>query len=380
MQLSKRMMRIVPFAFGGMVAALPQPARAWSGPWLSMGGSFISYDATFRQSGGSSIYDVYGVDVNDASVSVSSAVYSFTGWHNLGGVVAASQSNQPRVSAIAIGGHREFFVIGTDNALWHQWSDNDTGDNSTWSGWDRIGAPSPGLCSGPSAVSWGPSRIDVLVAGCDNRLWHTWLGQGCTWCAWDEPAPNLGISGNPRAISVQANTLDVFVTDTTNVHGIQDVNWNGSSWQLTNTNLESIRGLVAPAVDRSSVTAFTPWMNLIPNAPLQLVVAEQRNPPNWDNTFPPGPRYTDIWWQRAVTEVSGSHPEVFYTVSQSSTDTAHVASAIWDGSWTDTSDFGGEPAAGFSKSSEPVPVLAQGNIFVYMIDLNYQLWVNTTQQ
>jgi hypothetical protein len=58
------------------------------------------------------------------------------------------------------------FVKGTDNALYHKWW-----NGSSWRGWENLGGRIDGA---PTAVSWGPNRIDVFARGMNNHMYHKW--------------------------------------------------------------------------------------------------------------------------------------------------------------------------------------------------------------
>src|SRR5690349_19040099 len=82
-------------------------------------------------------------------------------------------------------GRFDVFVNGTNTtngsiALLHTWA-----DNSTWVGhWEVLGT---GLMQGgPTAVSWGPGRIDVFVRGGGNELSHKWFDNGHWSSGWED--------------------------------------------------------------------------------------------------------------------------------------------------------------------------------------------------
>ncbi len=198
--------------------------------WQNLGGNWTSWDPALSTHVVSSyeMIDLYSVAQSDHSVWVNT-VNSFTGvvggWHALGGVVLSSPS------AVAWSNHREVFAIGTDSALYHDWSD----DNVNFSGWNYIGHPSSTtLCSAPSAVSWAPGRIDVFVRGCDQNLWHTWTNVGgpYDWEGWE----NLGgpISTSPSAISRGSGLLDVLVND--NANHVKDKMYD-AGWAWSDTGI-----------------------------------------------------------------------------------------------------------------------------------------------
>jgi hypothetical protein len=65
------------------------------------------------------------------------------------------------------------FARGLDNALWHRQHDGG------WGPWEQLGANQ--FLSHPTAVSWGPNRIDVFLRGTDNGLYtKAWDGNHWT--------------------------------------------------------------------------------------------------------------------------------------------------------------------------------------------------------
>jgi hypothetical protein len=75
-------------------------------------------------------------------------------------------------SNIAVGrnadGRLEFFVRGTDNAVWHKWQ---VVPNGTWSGWDSMGGV---ITEDPAVGSNADGRMEVFVRGTDGAVWHVW--------------------------------------------------------------------------------------------------------------------------------------------------------------------------------------------------------------
>jgi hypothetical protein len=145
-------------------------------------------------------------------------------WVQLGGVVDA---NNGEPTAVSWPGRREVFVLGTDHKLYRNFSMN----GGAWNGWQFIG-PSNNvtLCSSPSAVSWGPGRIDVLVKSCsDSHLWMaTGLSNGWNWadrgCCTDT---------TPFATSWAGARLDIWVAQWDGANAVfqqYDFRYDGSSW------------------------------------------------------------------------------------------------------------------------------------------------------
>ena len=126
-----------------------------------------------------------------------------TAMHGADGNLLAEPSflNQP-----SFPGHRTASIsspLGTDSACWHKWW-----DGNAWGGWESLGGL---LISPPTAVCWGPNRIDLFGVGEDSACWHKWW-DGKEWGGWE----SLGgiIVSQPAAVSWAANRLDVFANGT----------------------------------------------------------------------------------------------------------------------------------------------------------------------
>jgi hypothetical protein len=114
-------------------------------------------------------------------------------------------------------GRLDVFARGTDNGLWHAWS-----EGGSWAGWEQLGGV---LTSEPAAAAWGPNRLDVFARGSDKALWHRWWG-GSGWSDWERAEASL--KTGPAVASWSSNRLDVFAQgpDDTLWHRW----WDGSAW------------------------------------------------------------------------------------------------------------------------------------------------------
>ena len=127
---------------------------------------------------------------------------AWSGWGYLGGSLTSNPS------AVSWGPNRiDCFAQGTDNAMWHKWW-----DGAAWNGWESLGGV---ITAGPGAASWGANRLDCFVKGGDNGLWYKWIdasvvhGHAGTWSGWH----SLGglLDNNPGVVSWGPNRIDVFV-------------------------------------------------------------------------------------------------------------------------------------------------------------------------
>lgn len=73
---------------------------------------------------------------------------------------------------------------GTDNAVYHKWTDN---YEQSWSS-ERVPAPfTIADGSSPAIAAWGPNNLDVFARGTDGYLYHQSLNGSAGWQpAWDQ--------------------------------------------------------------------------------------------------------------------------------------------------------------------------------------------------
>jgi hypothetical protein len=142
------------------------------------------------------------------------------------------------------------FARGTDNGLWTKvW------DGSNWSGWINLGSTGE-LASGPSAVSWGLGRIDVVARLTNNTIKH-WYFSGGAWNS-DNLGTYLGgsFTSDPGISSWGPGRLDVFARGATSnklFHAYYQGGWYG--WEDMGGNLASGPAAVSWGSGRIDVVA-----------------------------------------------------------------------------------------------------------------------------
>lgn len=78
-------------------------------------------------------------------------------------------------TAVSWGPNRlDIFVTGKDHAVYHKVSDGAKQWYPSLTGWEDLGGV---FYESPTVVSWGPGRLDIFVRGEDHAVWHK---------AWDE--------------------------------------------------------------------------------------------------------------------------------------------------------------------------------------------------
>ncbi len=125
----------------------------------------------------------------------------------------------------------------------------------TWHSWEPLAS---GLQGSPSAVSWGPNRLDIFALDPNNRAWHTWW-DGKAWGLGESLAPPFGgqLSGSPVAISWGPKRLDIFAPtypDQKVWHLSYDGSW-GSGESLGSMFAGGFQGVVSWAPNRFDIFA-----------------------------------------------------------------------------------------------------------------------------
>jgi len=152
--------------------------------------------------------------------------HGWYGYENLGGIITS------RPSAVSWGPNRiDVVARGTDSAVYHRWW-----DGVSWKGWENLGGQIQGA---PAICSWASGRLDIFAWGMDQSLWHKWYQGG--WSNWER----LGgqITSEPVCVSWGPNRIDILArgVNSAMLHMWWDGHWH--SW-------ESLGGIItsAPAI------------------------------------------------------------------------------------------------------------------------------------
>jgi len=159
-------------------------------------------------------------------------------------------------------GRLDIVVQGNDNAVWHGWN---VSPNPAW-GWESLGKDCVGGLN-PAVMSWGPNRLDVFVIASDLNVWHKWYANG--WSALE----NLSPGGTKGAAGIGClgwnGYIDVFVNQGTGASGsgtINQLTYNGGwgGWgTLYDPNALNMGGLIGgtgkggPAYGQGQPGAFS---------------------------------------------------------------------------------------------------------------------------
>ena len=111
----------------------------------------------------------------------------------------------------------------TEYSVQHTWFDD------AWGSWEVVNEPPD---SSPAAASWAPGRLDVFTVGVLGALQHAWYeaARG-DWGRYQDSAEHLGgeVVNRPSAVSWGPHRLDVFATGKHN--GALNHWWfDGSAW------------------------------------------------------------------------------------------------------------------------------------------------------
>jgi hypothetical protein len=128
----------------------------------------------------------------------------WSGWAGFGGII----TEDPAVASNG-DGRLEVLVRGSDNALWHIWQ---TAPNNGWSGFRSLGGV---LTSNIAVGRNADGRLEAFVRGTDNALWHTW--QTAPHLLWSSWASLGGVLTSDIAVGRNADgRLEAFVRGTDN--------------------------------------------------------------------------------------------------------------------------------------------------------------------
>jgi hypothetical protein len=141
-------------------------------------------------------------------------------WTDWGSLAGGARSGPAAVSWGP--GRLDVFVAGLDAQLWHRWWDDVFG----WSDWEALGGM---LTSAPAVTTFGPGRLDVFARGTDLQMWHKWFVGGI-WSAW-EPLGGYLLSGL-GAVSWSPGRIDVLAIggDTAVYHKWYEGGWSDWEW------------------------------------------------------------------------------------------------------------------------------------------------------
>jgi len=182
--------------------------------WRGLGGSLVGDPAVIADSSGNLHVFVVGSDSALWTIA-ETAPGSFGSWTSLGGAIlynpAAIQNRAAcscRPPQSFIYGSIEVFVVGSDNALWHNWTVDAAFD---WAGSSSLGGSLSG--SPAAAIENGSGLVSVFGKGTDSSLWYTTH-------PWGDPdwAPIAflggGLTSDPSAVFDSSGPVEAFVRGT----------------------------------------------------------------------------------------------------------------------------------------------------------------------
>jgi hypothetical protein len=137
------------------------------------------------------------------ATAISHAAFALSAEDQLTGVVSAASWGAARL---------DLLVRGKGNGVWHKCYNRDSG----WypaKDWSSLGGQ---IQQPPAIVSWGPNRLDIFVCGGDRCLWHKCYDGAQGWYPSPRDWNSLGgqILGGPSAASWGPGTLHLVVRGT----------------------------------------------------------------------------------------------------------------------------------------------------------------------
>lgn len=128
----------------------------------------------------------------------------------------------PNPTAASWGTGSVFVFAGDRGSLWmRQFA------AGNWQSWTPQSTPAVGICSGPTAVSWGPGRLDLFVRGCDGEIW-TKGSNNLSWGGW------FKVSSRPSGVSF-VNRVTATSTGNSNISLFVNAS-NGKIYQISRTS------------------------------------------------------------------------------------------------------------------------------------------------
>ena len=161
--------------------------------------------------------------------------YNAEQWDNMGGKIIG------KPTAVAWGPNRlDVFVRGLDNKMYHKaWAASAWYPGSGVSDWESLGGSFAG---NPVAVSWESERLDIFGRGFDGHLYHKWWTPSSGWAPaqWEDMGGKL--STDPVVVSWGKNRLDIVMRayDGTVNHKA----FSGDRWYPSVTEWNSLGGSI----------------------------------------------------------------------------------------------------------------------------------------
>jgi hypothetical protein len=140
-------------------------------------------------------------------------------WENIGGGLGGVRLEGPPAAVSWGAGRLDLFAAGADGRMYHKFFNGTWGPGGINNNWEDVGGgPGVPLEGFPAAVSWGPGRLDIFALGHDGRMYHkffdgTW-GPGGINNNWEDIGGGPGVArqlgGFPTAVSWGPGRLDIF--------------------------------------------------------------------------------------------------------------------------------------------------------------------------
>jgi len=135
------------------------------------------------------------------ATAVSTATFALSAEDQIKDVVSAESWGPARL---------DFLVRGRDNGVWHNCYSMATGWFPSQKDWSSLGGQ---IQQPPAIVSWGADRLDIFVCGSDRALWHKCYDGASGWYPSLKGWNSLGgqMLGGPSVVSWGKGYLHVVV-------------------------------------------------------------------------------------------------------------------------------------------------------------------------
>lgn len=191
-----------------------------------LGGKFDDTFALAVTANGANPLDIVGKSLGG---SINHVFYDGSAWQPKGDGEDLGQDNEfvYGVTAVSWGPSRlDIFAVFANLTLAHlYWDANGT----KWSQWESFGGAE--LADTPTAISWGPGRLDVFGIDDDSGSLLHIAYDGSQWLPMDNfgtPAPGVEFTGTVAATSWSVDRIDVVALGTDGNYYYTF--WDGTQW------------------------------------------------------------------------------------------------------------------------------------------------------
>src|SRR5213083_3883 len=196
---------------------------------------------TVTEPASGSAYQYLKCAANGPVANYTVTIYGTSGPYQQSTILPVAVSVDPFVASPVVS-----VVVGMDGGLYSSVS----GPGGSWNGWQSLSGSTP---STPTLCRSGPNRVDLLVRGNDDGIYHKAFISGVWSASWDKTP--TGITVDQPVCAILGTTLYVVVRGATSELWATTLDLNTNTWAPTWTDLlgfsQSVPGLAAsPGLNR----------------------------------------------------------------------------------------------------------------------------------